>query len=207
MAILYLHGFASGGDTPKTAELKARFPDEMVLTPTLSHEPDQACESIEWLFSNLITAGETEFLLVGSSLGGFYASFIGSRLGIPRILINPAINPADLLRPMLGEVVNFATGETFLWEERHLDVLRHTTVRHERIKGPDGSSTNVVIARDDGLIDVEATIAFYKARKATLHIFDEGGHRFNNMDVVYDLITQQLVNIRSNTDFTGDVDI
>lgn len=206
MAIIYLHGFTSCGETPKTAELKARFPDELVLTPTFIHEPDQDLESIDRLVSNLLNAGETEFLLVGSSLGGFYAQFTGARLGIPQVLINPAINPHELLEPMLGEVTNFANGTKFLWEQRHLDVLKHAVSRMSHWKRG-CLDTDVIIAKDDELIDVQATIDYYKKMDARLHIFDEGGHRFNNMEAVYKLIERQLASIRGHVDLMSDVDL
>ena len=210
IALIYIHGFASSGDTPKTAELKARFPDEMVLSPTLDHHPDVAMDALDRIIGRLIEAGETEFVLVGSSLGGFYANYVGGRYDIPRVLINPAILPSITLRPMLGEVTNLATGETFLWEEDQLKVLAFVENKIKMwgfAKDVRYKATDVVIARDDNVIDVPATIGHFTSRKANLHVFDEGGHRFNNMEVVYDLIAQRLATIRSNKDFMDDVDI
>ncbi len=181
-----------------------------MLSPTLDHRPDVAMESVDRIISRLIETGETEFVLVGSSLGGFYANYVGGRYDIPRVLINPAILPSITLRPMLGEVTNLATGDTFLWEEEHLKVL---ALVENKIKmwgfanNIRYRATDVVIARDDDIIDVPATIGHFTSRNASLHVFDEGGHRFSNMEAVYDLIAQRLATIRSTKDFMDDVDI
>lgn len=210
ISLIYLHGFASGGDTPKTRALKDRFPDELVIAPNLDHNPDVVMKTVDNIISRLLAAGEDEFILVGSSLGGFYANCLGNHYDIPRVLINPAITPSITLRPMLGEVQNFATGETFIWQEDHLSSLWFLEKRIERRNEAYSvvyNNTDVVIARDDDVIDVDATIVHYQDHQAAVHIFDEGGHRFNNMDPVYSLIEKRLSIMRGQVDVMADVDI
>lgn len=206
MAIIYLHGFASSGETPKTAELKERFPEEVVITPTLPVSANQALRTIDNIVSKLISMGEQEFLLVGSSLGGFYATVIGKRFDIPFVVVNPAMNPSTLLRPMLGSVRNFGTGEVFEWTE---DLLRELAVCDVGFGTfTKFQNSDVIIARDDDLIEVDRTINFFRdGHDVDLHIYETGGHRFDNMDELCRIIQRRLDILRGTHHPMADVDI
>ena len=58
--------------------------------------------------------------LVGSSLGGFYATYLAERHGLKAVLINPAIDPHVGLRAYLGPQKNLHTGEPYELTEAHL---------------------------------------------------------------------------------------
>ena len=59
-----------------------------------------------------------ELTLIGSSLGGYYATHLAERCGARAVLINPAIRPYDDLRRYVGPQVNLHSGETFEVIER-----------------------------------------------------------------------------------------
>jgi len=61
--------------------------------------------------------------LVGSSLGGFYATCLAERFGLRAILVNPALTPHAGLRSYLGAQTNLYTGEAYVLTEAHLAQL------------------------------------------------------------------------------------
>ncbi|WP_129138302.1 YqiA/YcfP family alpha/beta fold hydrolase [Modicisalibacter coralii] len=125
--VLYLHGFNSGSDSPKARLMRAACrrigPGDAPLpcrTPQLSHRPEAALASAEDALAELGDAP----LLVGSSLGGFWASVLAERHDLPAVLINPAVAPARLVDAWLGQdFVNPYSGERFTIEAEHRDAL------------------------------------------------------------------------------------
>lgn len=57
---------------------------------------------------------------IGSSLGGFYATYLAEKHGLRAVLINPAIDPHVGLRAYLGPQSNLHTGEPYELTEAHL---------------------------------------------------------------------------------------
>lgn len=87
--LLYVHGFASSGQTGSAKTLRLLLPDATVLSPDLPVEPSDAM----LLLMNIL-ASEKPDLIIGSSMGGMYAEML---YGIDRILVNPAFQLADTL--------------------------------------------------------------------------------------------------------------
>ena len=68
--IIYIHGFRSTGDSEKAKQLKAAFPNHTVVAPNLSASPKQAIQQLH----NIISSDIQSTIVVGTSLGGFYAT-------------------------------------------------------------------------------------------------------------------------------------
>jgi len=64
-----------------------------------------------------------DLTLVGSSLGGFYATVLAERLGCRAALLNPAVRPHTHFRRYLGPQKNLYTGEEFTLTQEHVDEL------------------------------------------------------------------------------------
>jgi predicted esterase YcpF (UPF0227 family) len=115
--IVYLHGFNSSPRSHK-AQLLERTMAERGLAgryacPAL---PPRASEALERIRPHL----ERATCLVGSSLGGFYATWLAEQHGLKAVLINPAIEPHVGLRTRLGPQENLYTGERYELTEAHL---------------------------------------------------------------------------------------
>jgi len=126
---LYLHGFKSGPASAKAQQTLAYFQahgaGEQIHIPQLPHEPEQACALAADLYTKLIAkVGEENCLLIGSSLGGFYATYLQNRFGGFAALINPAVRPYELLHDYLGENTNYYSDETFMVTEDYLHQLK-----------------------------------------------------------------------------------
>ena len=119
--IVYLHGFNSSPQSHK-AEVVARYMSERGLAgefacPTL---PPSAREAIA-IAEQLATPG---VCYLGSSLGGFYATYLVEKHGGRAVLINPAIDPHVGLRAYLGPQKNLYTGDAYQLTEAHLEEWR-----------------------------------------------------------------------------------
>jgi predicted esterase YcpF (UPF0227 family) len=68
-------------------------------------------------------AGPRGLTLIGSSLGGYYATVLAERHGLRAALLNPAVRPYELLAAHLGPQQNLHTGERYAFTREHLDEL------------------------------------------------------------------------------------
>lgn len=121
--IVYLHGFNSSPQSHKAQVLK-RYMEERGLggefaCPML---PTSARAAVELIQSTV--GGREPVCYLGSSLGGFYASYLVEKQRGKAVLVNPAIDPHVGLRAYLGPQKNLYTGEPYELTERHLDEWR-----------------------------------------------------------------------------------
>jgi len=122
--IYYIHGFNSSPASHKSRQLQERLRslgrEAEFACPALPHQPREAIALLEREVSARPAA---EVTLVGSSLGGFYATWLTEKLGVRSVLVNPAITPHDGLRAYLGPQRNLYTGEPYELTEGHLAEL------------------------------------------------------------------------------------
>lgn len=124
--LLYLHGFRSSPQSAKArllaGLLKHRFPEVHGWWPQLPPSPKEAAQLIE--------AGTRDWptgtmAVVGSSLGGFYATWLAEQRSCKAVLINPAVHPARDLVQYIGEQTAWHnSAERFFFEPRFIDELR-----------------------------------------------------------------------------------
>lgn len=121
--LIYLHGFNSAPASHKAQvlarDMAGRGLEKEFVCPALSHHPDAAIGQIEDIIAN--HAGEP-ITLIGSSLGGFYATWLAERHGLKAVLLNPAVHPERDLRAYLGTQKNLFTGAEYELTERHLSL-------------------------------------------------------------------------------------
>jgi predicted esterase YcpF (UPF0227 family) len=123
--IVYLHGFNSSAQSHK-AQVLARYLEERGLgtqyaCPDLPPHPGEAIRAIEAF---------PDACFVGSSLGGFYATYMAEKRGARAVLINPAIDPHVGLRAYLGPQKNLHTGEPYELTEEYLQAWKDLYVPH-----------------------------------------------------------------------------
>ncbi len=176
-SLLVLHGFNSAGTTEKAAVLRDAFPQLDVVSPSYSHDPAAAGSKIQRAARSAL-ARDARLAVLGTSLGAFYARWIAATLGVPAILINPALDPASTLKRALGWNTNFKTGHRYRLEPVHLDRLQSFYLPESAPTGP----TLVLLDMDDELLDSERTKAFFSNRAATRIVsYPNGEHRFAHL--------------------------
>lgn len=119
--LIYLHGFNSSRQSHKAQFLwhyvAERGLADQFACPALPHWPDQAIAAIEAVIER---HRNEPICFVGSSMGGFYATYLAERHDAMAVLINPAIEPHVGLRALLGAQQNLYTGEKYELTEAHL---------------------------------------------------------------------------------------
>ncbi|NPA03726.1 MAG: hypothetical protein GXO61_02585 [Epsilonproteobacteria bacterium] len=166
--ILYIHGFKSCGEGNKSQALRKFFSD--LLSPNLPFSPAQAIKELE----KIIQTNSID-LLIGSSLGGYYATYLAQKFNIKAVLINPSTRPYHTLKPYIGIQSRFCDGVKFEWKERYLEeLLRFDTTNLKR------NLFLVLLQTGDEVLDYKIALRKYKNQR---RIVEYGGnHRFENIE-------------------------
>ncbi|EON17641.1 esterase [Cupriavidus necator] len=125
--LLYLHGFRSSPQSFKARLVQERMREWGVgryyACPALNVSPEMAIAQAQAAIRAAQAGGDQEIAIVGSSLGGFYARWLGERHGCRTVLLNPAIHPWTDLEAYLGEQPLWHGGGSVTVERRHLQEL------------------------------------------------------------------------------------
>ena len=171
--IIYLHGFASVGASPKSDALIARFGIDHVFAPDLPIDPDQTIAIVIDIVRN---ATSFPIVFVGTSLGGFWAHYFSQTVKAPCVLVNPSMNPAATMASRVGEVFkNYKTDEEIIITPEHVAAFERYRVAALALSN--GALINLFLAEDDDVIDYRDTcdrIPSYRSRTIT----KDGGHRY-----------------------------
>jgi predicted esterase YcpF (UPF0227 family) len=181
--IVYLHGFNSGPASAKAQqlgrEIAALDPRSRpaYFVPQLHHRPAVAMrEMMAWVDNAISYSGETRLTLVGSSLGGFYATFLAEHYGAKAVLINPAIRPAKSLASYLGPQRNTVSGETYELTHEHFAELEALNV----IRVTEPQRYFLLVQSGDELLDWREAVAFYGG--AWQSVQGGGDHAFQHFE-------------------------
>ena len=168
--LVYLHGFNSSPASHKSQVIKAclesRGQGHLYACPALPDTPRGAIRAIEASIAGR-DPGEVTFL--GSSLGGFYATFVAEKLGCRAALINPAITPHIGLEAYLGTQQNLHTGAPYELTHAHLEGWRALVV--ERI---DPERYLLLLETGDEVLDWRAAARKYEGARTVIR--DGGEH-------------------------------
>ncbi|WP_426358558.1 YqiA/YcfP family alpha/beta fold hydrolase [Pseudocolwellia sp. HL-MZ19] len=124
--VLFIHGFNSSPLSEKAQLTKSylaeHLPEVKFYCPQVATTPKAAIEQLEQYLTVNKSSTET-WTLIGSSLGGYFSTYLSEVYGIKAVLINPAIKPYELLSGYLGEQVNPYTQEHYQVESNYLNDL------------------------------------------------------------------------------------
>lgn len=137
-ALVYIHGFNSSPGSAKArlvgSDLARAHPEVAYRVPALPAEPGAGAIAVLERELDALAAAGHEAVLLGSSLGGFYATWLAERRGLRAVLVNPSVQPFAHFHAYLGEQRNLHTGERYRLDERHIGELRALDV--PRIRRP-----------------------------------------------------------------------
>ena len=88
--IMYVHGFASSGQSGTVTRIREVFPNATVIAPDLPVRPQEAMDLLRQTCER-----EQPDLVIGTSMGGMYAEML---YGFDRVLVNPALQMGDTMK-------------------------------------------------------------------------------------------------------------
>lgn len=124
---LYLHGFLSSPQSLKAQQLvrfyETHLTAQQLSVPDLPFAPADAIEVARAELKRL-QQRFSQVYIIGSSLGGFYATHLAETEGVPAVLVNPAVRPFDLFEHYLGPNTHYYSGEVHELTHEHIGQLR-----------------------------------------------------------------------------------
>ena len=173
--LIYIHGFNSSSLSGKARELRdwmdGRGLGGTYVCPDLPDRPAAAMARLE----EFIAASDGPAKLIGSSLGGFYATYLAEKHGLKAVLVNPCVNCDEKLAAYLGSMQkNWHVGSEYRFSAEHLAELRALSTRPVHME-----RYLLLLETGDAVLDYrEAVAAFPGARQVVLAGGDHGFSRF-----------------------------
>lgn len=171
--LIYIHGFNSSALSAKAGLVRERMAalgrSAQFACPELDHRPGRAIAQLEALIAR---ADKEPVALIGSSLGGYYATYLAEKHDLRAALVNPAVKPYELLRACLGVQRNLYTGAQYEFTEEHLAELRALEV--ERITP---ARYLLLVTTGDEVLDYRQAVARYAGCEQI--IVEGGDHGFS----------------------------
>lgn len=176
--LLYLHGFRSSPLSAKAritaAAVASAHPGVTWLCPALSASPKQAMNQV---LQAMADWPRESMAVMGSSLGGFYATWLAEQFGCKAVLLNPAVKPARDLAAQLGEhALWHDPTQHFTFDQSHVDELKTQETPH--ISRPDRYFA--VIAKGDEVLDWREMLGHYPG--ATVKLLPGGDHALSDFE-------------------------
>jgi predicted esterase YcpF (UPF0227 family) len=126
--ILYLHGFNSSPQSMKAQITKSyfyeNFPNIPFFCPQLATSPEAVIEQLTSLIASK-NDEENLWCFIGSSLGGYFSTYLSEHYQGKAVLINPAVKPFELLADYVGEQTNPYTEEVYSIEQHFIETLKN----------------------------------------------------------------------------------
>ena len=176
--LLYLHGFRSSPQSFKARRLQAWLaahrPEVTWWCPQLPPSPRAAFDQVD---QGTASWPATTAAVVGSSLGGFYATALAHRRGWRCAVINPAVDPARDLAAHIGELTAYHDpAERFFFRPEFIDELRALAVPAPA----DPARTLAIVATGDEVLDWREMSARYAG--AGLRLVEGSDHALSDFD-------------------------
>lgn len=184
--LIYLHGFSSSPTSYKARYLSDYLSNkglgDCIWVPELNPEPVKALASVQQLIET--ASPDADITLIGSSLGGYYATALAEQFGLRAVLINPSVYPYRSLKHYLGMNRNFHTHVEYEMKPEYMQQLLDMEV--QRVSQP--QNFLVLLQMADETLDYRD--AERKFHDTQLVIEPGGSHGFDDFDKVVPRILQ-----------------
>ena len=179
---LVIHGFTSSSQSHKAQVLKQwlieQGREEEWICPDLPIDPAQAIQQLQYIIEQAPQPPK----LVGSSLGGFYATVLSAQYSLKAIVINPAVNAGLVLRRAIGPQKAWHSEDTYEFTQAHVDSLNAMDL----LAPANPDNIFLMAEMGDETLDWQRAAAFY--RDCHQLIFRDGDHGFSRFQQVIPLI-------------------
>jgi len=180
--LIYVHGFNSAPSSFKARLVGERMRmlgrEREYFVPALPHHPAEAMALLRDAVERHPGAA-----LIGSSLGGFYATWLAEHYDLRAVLVNPAVRPYELLSGYLGPQKNLYTGAEYELTAQHIDELKAleiASITPERYL--------LLTRTGDEVLDYR--LAVEKYRGARQWVIPGGDHGFGDFEKYLDAVLE-----------------
>ena len=186
--IIYIHGFNSAGNSAKPEALRKMFPGVNIVAPTFDYKNPAAVQKN--LESLCLTRRPK--LIIGTSLGGFFALLCGASHHYPAMAINPTTKPSETLARNIGKNKNYVTGKQYIFTEQ--DIEKYRKLEEEQFNSIvlEDELTCFVLATDDERLGDHTYLESRYPQCKNFNYFDGQGHRFGSLKPIRHLISSFL---------------
>lgn len=193
--MVYAHGFRSSPRSFKAQFiaqwLQAHRPDIVWFCPQLPASPNAAADM---LFNAVHSWPQHSTAVIGSSLGGFYATWLGALMRCRTVLLNPAVHPARDLVAYIGTQTSWHNpDESVVFEPYHIEELKNLYVgqaNHDVSALPDPAQLLNVVATGDEVLSWQEMVGRYP--RATLHLIEGSDHGISDFEQHFPVVKAYL---------------
>lgn len=175
--LLYIHGFLSSPRSFKAQQtaqwLAVHHPEIEFLCPQLTPYPADTQKLLESLIESRLPE---PVYLMGSSLGGFWSTWLAEKYNVRAVLINPAVHPQDFMPAYLAvDLKSYHTDDSYRLSAHHIDEIIAVDVPVAR-----PNNYWLLVQTGDETLDYRQAVQKYHACKQTI---EEGGdHSFQGFE-------------------------
>ena len=184
--ILYFHGFKSSSDSTKAKDLhkfiSRRTRNTILITPNIHDNFHDAHDQI----INLIESNQPNIFFMGSSLGGYYASFFSQKYNKKAVLINPAIPPLKDFEMHLGKNKNYSNGNKFIITKNDIDYIR--SLSYKKILKP--KNLMILLESGDEILNYNDTSSYFSG--SHIDVLYGGDHSYSSFKEKFNKIQDFL---------------
>lgn len=173
--ILFLHGFLSSGNSNKASILRKyvennNLPYE-VFSPSIDDDITRSIYSIEEFIKEHMISVDA---FVGSSLGGYWSYRLFQKFKVPTILINPVVNPKEIIDKFAGKHTNPYTNNEFVVPSDldNLDMDMYPLGKEDKKK------FYIILGTADEVLDYHKALEFY--RGCAVNVIENENHRIRD---------------------------
>ncbi|NNE36876.1 MAG: esterase YqiA [Gammaproteobacteria bacterium] len=179
--LLYIHGFLSSPQSVKAVQMKnwleMHRPDITFTCPFLTPYPDETRSTLENIIEHSLSGPDGIAYVMGSSLGGFWATWLVEKYNIKAVLINPAVKLTLFNEGYINEPLkNYHTDDMYRLTEPDIDEFHRLNL--ETISRPENYF--IMLQTGDEVLDYQLAVKKYAGSKL---LVEEGGdHSFINFE-------------------------
>ena len=171
--ILYFHGFKSSSKSSKAQSIKNFIAKNAKNTKIIIPDLDDNFQNAHNQIEELIRLSGSNIVFMGSSLGGYYASYFSQKLKKKAVLINPAVHPLKDFEVHLGENENYSSGNKFNISSKEISFIR--TLSYKKLPMP--NDLLILLESGDEILKYNKSASYFSG--AYIDIAFGGNHSYS----------------------------
>lgn len=172
--ILYFHGFKSSSKSSKAQSIKNFIAKNTKNTKIVIPDLDDNFQNAHNQIEELIRLSGSNIVFIGSSLGGYFASYFSQKLKKKAVLINPAVHPLKDFEVHLGENENYSSGNKFNISSKEISFIR--TLSYKKLPIP--NDLLILLESGDEILKYNKSASYFSG--AYIDIFFGGNHSYSS---------------------------